>query len=83
MLCDFCGRMLVFALFFVFGLLIAKRKRNNARREHGRGVHDDDDVDFFFQRHTSSVGRIGDISSQNIERIGIVVNIVNVNEKIY
>ena len=76
--------MLVFALFFVFGLLIAKRKRNNARREHGRGVHDDDDVDFFFfQRHTNSVGRIGDISSQNIERIGIVVNIVNVNEKIY
>ena len=63
-------------------LLIAKKKLS-ARREHGRGVHDDDDVDFFFQRHTSSVGRIGDISSQNIERIGIVVNIVNVNEKIY
>jgi len=59
-----------------------KRKRNNARREHGSGVHDDDDVDFFFQRHPS-VGRIDDISSQNIERIGIVVNIVNVNEKIY
>jgi uncharacterized protein (UPF0218 family) len=81
--------MLVFGLFMLqvvskFELFnLQRRKLNNVRREHGSGVHDDDDVDFFFQRHTSSVGRIGDISSQNIERIGIVVNIVNVNEKIY